>query len=219
MQVGLNYPWKSYGYDFGGTQSPPWVAQIDTEFAEFKALGISALRWFILCKGEGFGSQVYAPLSQKFLDDFELLLVKCETAGIQLLPSLFDFLAFRPTSGSVDRTSIVNNPATREQFFSGVLHPLLSVSAKHPTAIYAWEMMNEPEWVTGSGKPLPLFRMLDFLAEGVSLINSAGFKSTVGFGQYATVHTWDSVGLGVTIHQYHYYTQPTTLPTSNYDPR
>jgi len=219
MHVGLNYPWKSYGHDFGGTAAPPWEAQLDAELAAFRSLGVVAIRWFILCHGAVFGSSVFTPLSQKFLDDFELLLQKCESAGIQLLPSLFDFNVFNPTVTLPDRRGIVTDPTLRAQFWARVLQPLLNVSLRHPTAVYAWEMINEPDWVTGTGKQVSLQHMLDFLAEGVSLINTAGFKSTVGFGKYATVQGWDSEGLGITMHQFHYYNSPSHLPPSNYNPQ
>jgi len=33
------------------------------------------------------------------------------------------------------------------------------------------------------------------------------FRSTVGFAHYDTLEDWDSTGLGIALHQYHYYAQ------------
>jgi hypothetical protein len=58
MRVGVNYPWKDYGWDFGVSpfrpqpQGPRWLAQIDADLRRFKTLRVSAVRWFIL--GDGF---------------------------------------------------------------------------------------------------------------------------------------------------------------------
>jgi hypothetical protein len=118
------------------------------------------------------------------------------------------------------RAEIVTDPAKREAFFDNVLEPLLDISVKYRETIYAWELINEPEWCTnphhlapsqippGEKQSVPLEIMRDFIAEGVRRINSRyAFRSTVGFAHYETLHEWDSAALGVTLHQFHYYAQ------------
>nr|MDQ3009961.1 hypothetical protein [Acidobacteriota bacterium] len=122
------------------------------------------------------------------------------------------------------RADIVNDAAKRNAFFDAVLEPLLEVSLRYSQTIYAWELMNEPEWVTAA-KPLTKYRpeenktvrqgaMLDFLHEGVRRINGKrlpngepAFRSTIGFAHYDTLYDWDSASLGVTLHQFHFYAQ------------
>src|SRR5262249_41034062 len=89
--------------------------------------------------------------------------------------------------------------------------PLLGISRRFATAIYAWELMNEPEWVTsGSGcgetqdHMVGSANMLAFLGEGVQLINDRGFRSTVGFAHYRTMQRLSRT-IGATLHQFHYY--------------
>jgi len=99
---------------------------------------------------------------------------------------------------------------------------LLEISLRYPDAIYAWELINEPEWVTETrslmkirsdeNKTVTQDEMLAFIAEGVGRINAKllpdgrqAFRSTVGFAHWDAVNDWDSAGLGVTLHQFHYY--------------
>ena len=51
------------------------------------------------------------------------------------------------------------------------------------------------------------------------MINTAGFSSTVGFAAYPTLARWDSVDLGLSLHQFHYYGEPTEIPRQSFDPQ
>lgn len=120
MNIGINYPWQNYGWDFG---DPPaeWVPAasrsawreesrqaITAKLAEIASLGITAVRWFILGDGTNYGLGPEAPrLHQgqwlfdplppehpfyaQLREDFEFLLATCEANGLKLLPSLIDF--------------------------------------------------------------------------------------------------------------------------------
>lgn len=264
MQVGINYAWKNYGWDFG---LPPqknsgsnwgaraaWQPTIEKELAEFVEIGFFCVRWFLLGDGTTYGVGAERPhldprgngqwrfdsppkISDEFLEDFARLLRACEAAGIQLLPSLVDFhLCFPgitiPGSDGIvksGRQDVLIDPHKRAQFFDGVLRPLLRVAAEHRKSIYAFEVMNEPEWCTrlpgvagdllSPNKTVPLADMRAFLSEGASIINEAGFLSTVGFAMHPTLHLWDSPGLGLTLHQFHFYAEPQLIPPHNFDPR
>lgn len=100
MDVGVNYPWYSYGYDFGEAppnwrkipKVPDWDTEINFDLKYLQDLGISVVRWFILADGLTYGSNQDAPtkgrsqlggtrwrfnppaLSQLFRDDFQSLL-------------------------------------------------------------------------------------------------------------------------------------------------
>ena len=270
MRVGMNIAWQNYGWDFG---APPqrdsgslwgpraaWLAGIDARLAELRALGVFAIRWFIVADGIVLGTHAQKPhpdprggpgwrfdevpaLSPEFVADFEALLVACERAGLLLVPVLLDFhfcfpgLALPGSDAYVKqgRADAILDPRKRVQLLERVLAPLLAVSQRHAGAIYAWELMNEPEWCThepyspsdalSPNKTVPLAEMRAFFAEGARLLRQAGFRSTVGFAMHATVRRWDAIALDLTLHQFHYYAtvdasgQPAPLPVQDFDPR
>ena len=107
-------------------------------------------------------------------------------------------------------------------FLKQSLVPLPKLSVRYRETIYAWELINEPEWVTqmsptdtgepGKEKLVPFEKMKAFIREGVGHINDYKFLSTVGFGKYETLSRWDSPALGITLHQFHYYGDPAEIP-------
>jgi hypothetical protein len=241
-----------------GENLPGWREQkrrrILEDFTRFADLGLFAVRWFILPDGTNYGTGSNAPrkindhwtfdslppdhaFHRHLAEDFEFVLQTCARLRLQLVPSLIDFhwchqgTVADANAGIVKggRADIVNDAAKRDAFFDAALEPLLEVSLRYPQAIYAWELMNEPEWVTAI-KPLSKYRpeenktvrqgaMLDFLHEGIGRINgkrlttnapsesSSAFRSTIGFAHYDTLFDWDSASLGVTLHQFHFYAQ------------
>src|SRR5690348_3844734 len=70
MRVGVNYPWRDYGWDFGlgppswrnGRSQPRWFDLIDGHLDRFRALGITVVRWFILADGLTYGTALDAPV-------------------------------------------------------------------------------------------------------------------------------------------------------------
>lgn len=176
-------------------------------------------------------------LSAEFLEDFRFLLGRCKAAGILLLPSLVDFHFCFPgtvVAGSsrivkCGRHDVITDPQKRVLFLSRTLQPLLDVAAEHRDSIYAVEVMNEPEWCTrrayspsdamNLNKTVPLDEMRAFLRQGAKLINGAGFASTVGFAAHSSLKDWDSPDLELTLHQFHFYTEPPFLPPHDFDPR
>jgi hypothetical protein len=243
MQVGVNYPWRDYGWDFGEAPpgwreagaAPRWTADIDAHLEHLRGLGIEVVRWFVLADGLTYGTGEAAPrtgadeawyfdpvaVSVQCLDHFEELLRRIEVSNlrhdraVQLLPVLIDFHFCHPgqrvTDGWVKggRASVIASRFNHSSFFDGVLEPLLAVSQRHPHTIYAWEVMNEPEWVTLGWDP-QLWRtppvddatMREFLDEGCTRIRRSGFRSTIGF---ALRETLLSSASGSDIDQFHYY--------------
>jgi hypothetical protein len=98
---------------------------------------------------------------QHIADDFKSLLEEFKRAGtIQLLPSLIDFHWLQtgipamdqhgnPVTGIIKggRYDIIINPNKRKAFLDTVLNKLLDVSKNYRNSIYAWEVINEPEWL------------------------------------------------------------------------
>jgi hypothetical protein len=114
------------------------------------------------------------------------------------------------------RADVLRDAGVTARFVEHVLAPLLSVSRRHADAIYAWELINEPEWIVK--RPL-LPRRLDrrarvepaamrrFLRTGLSVIADHGFTATVGFASARALRRWDSPRrpLGLGLNQIHYY--------------
>lgn len=235
--IGINYPWLDYGWDFG-LPPPLWTAGLDPslfraarrtqvaeDFARLAASGFNVVRWFVL--GDGLATPAnWAPKHlQPLLDDFTALLRICECAGLRLLPSLLDFhWCLPPVEASPGwmkggRAAVIRNPSLRRQFLDLVLKPLLAASQAHPDAIYAWEPMNEPEWVTQRSawrfwerafpnrRTVPRAAMHAFLRQAVAQINAAGFVSTIGWAHWRTIRDWATEDWGIALQQFHYYGQ------------
>jgi hypothetical protein len=255
MFVGMNYAWRNYAWDFGlpptsdaGTpwgRRAAWTTTIEDELKEFGVLGLKVLRWFLIGDGTTLGTGDHKPekdphrpgqwrfhqvpeLSPEFLDDFAQLLLFCERADIQLLPSILDFhfcFPAVPVEGSpivkCGRIDALIDPHKRQQLLDRVVDPILAVCQRFPKTVYAVEIINEPEWCTDDGlwadekKAVPLVAMQDFVTEGAKRINRAGFLSTVGFAKHRSMMAWESIALGLTLHQFHYYVDPDAVPQNN----
>jgi hypothetical protein len=259
MQVGVNYPWLDYGWDFGlgppawrgGRTVPRWFAEVDDHVRHFQSLGISVVRWFILADGLTYGVGDAAPvpdpassgdwrfdpgpLSGELLEHFEELLGRFAAArsdglpSIQLLPVLIDFHfcepgirpvvkpdASTPAADIQDpdwvkqgRADALADAAKRRRFLDHVLDPLLRLSRRHADVVYAWELVNEPDWVTSgwhsnpfARTPVPQAAMRAFIEDGKARIRAAGFKPTIGF---ASIGTLRESGITAEINQFHHY--------------
>src|SRR5262245_54329948 len=120
LQVGINYPWVDYAWDFGDPPAawvnPQFVAEwrekkrvsVVEDFRSFAAMGLFAVRWFILADGLSYGTGSEAPkeaggkwtfdplardhsFHKQLFEDFEFVLKTSAEAGIKFVPSLIDF--------------------------------------------------------------------------------------------------------------------------------
>lgn len=272
MDAGVNYPWFSYGWDFGPAPSgwrsgndPAWVPHIGQHLQHMAALGISVIRWFILGDGLTYGTGPDAPkldpfatreragwrfgppaLAREFQEHFEALLQSfaAQSAGphpVRLLPVLVDYKFCEPGTWPVDKENpalpqrvpdvgwvkggrVEAITANRGRFIEQVLWPLLRLSSGYRDAIYAWDVFNEPEWVTNgwhpdrrNDHPVSESEMRAFLEDSVSAIRQAGFKATIGFSVMDTIR---QARLYADINQFHHYTGGSrSLERSPFDPR
>jgi hypothetical protein len=273
LQVGVNYPWFNYGWDFGlgppewrGRQTTSrWHGHIAQHLQQLYALGIRLVRWFILADGLTYGTGSEAPnlhsgssptwrfdpplLGTDVLEHFDELLRQFAAfnAGrrdpVRLLPVLIDFhfcdsgfpilkpdpadpLRSVPDPDWIKqgRADAVADPARRRRFLEHALDPLLHVSQRNADVIYAWELINEPEWVTNTwhpdgrnDHPIGAPAMRAFLEEGKDHIRRAGFRPTIGF---ALLDTLLASGIISDINQFHHYPDATRdLPRHTFDPR
>ncbi len=272
MQVGVNYPWFDYGWDFGlgppswraGRRTPRWYDEIDRDLRQLQDIGVSVVRWFILADGLTYGTGDDAPrvrgwarrrwrfdpppLDRAILAHFSELLARFAATSsgaaphIQLLPVFIDFLFCQPgvlpvmapeAPGSSNmvphrgwvkqgRADAVANDNKRARFLDNALGPLLEASQHYPAVIYAWELINEPDWVTEGWSPNPQREprvaessMQAFIEEGSERIRRAGFRPTVGFGSAATLRR---CGVVADVSQFHHYPDGTaTLDRHEFD--
>lgn len=242
----LNYGWDfghpPDGWSGGQDVEAFRAAQRATLRADLQALaqaGVTVLRWFLLADGLAYGTGASAPQDdgdffvlppgdpwiRQLQADFAATLEVCHETGVQLLPSLIDFhFCFAPTAAAPGvikggRAPVLQQDLQRGLFLDTVLDPLLEASAARPSAIYAWEPMNEPEWCTGGSewrfweRPASANRTISrqdmraFLKDAVRRINTAGFVSTVGFAHWDTIRDWDAEDWDIGLQQYHYYAQ------------
>ncbi len=266
MKVGVNYPWFNYGWDFGlappawsGNQTDPaWYGQIDAHLQQFQSLGISVVRWFILCDGLTYGTGASAPHpdpadgewrfdppppAPEIAQHFEELLQRFENVNrtaptaIQLLPVFIDFHFCDPGIDAEQpavanpypswvkqgRADALTDANKRQRLLEQAFDPLLRVSQAHPDAIYAWEVINEPEWVTNewnpdkqANHPVNAAAMQALIEEGKARIRAAGLKPTIGF---ASIDTLKKTGITAEINQFHHYPGGRrTLERSGFDP-
>ena len=222
-----------------------WAPTIEAELDAFRLIGLDVVRWFVLADGTTYGVGDQKPvvdpqrfgqwrfheiptLSEAWLEDFTKLLQCCESQKIRLLPSVLDFhFCFPgvsvPSSPHVKcgRADAIIDPSKRRRLFENVFDPIIAICQRFPETVYALEIMNEPEWCTDDGtwqsdkKVVPIGSMLDFFAEGAARINRAGLRSTVGFAKHRSMKDWDSPGLGLSLHQWHYYCDPESVPDND----
>jgi len=271
MEVGVNYPWFDYGWDFGlGPSSwrgerttPRWYDDIDRDLQHFADLGVTVVRWFILADGLTYGTGDGAPrlrgwfrrrwhfdpppLADQFLLHFGELLARFSGtarrgAQIRLLPVFVDFhfcqtgitpIVTSDAPGSPTlipdrrwvkqgRADAIRDNKKRARFLDLALDPLLRVSRQYPNAIYAWELINEPDWVTEgwhpnpAGEPLvPESSMRAFIEEGSERVRRAGLRPTVGFASADTLRQCSAEGH---VSQFHHYPNGTaTLDRHEFD--
>ena len=271
MDAGVNYPWLSYGWDFGPAppgwrtgNDPAWITQIGQHLQHLAAIGISVVRWFILGDGLTYGTGPDAPtlnraagdetvwrfeppsLASEFSEHFEAVLQSfaAQSTGpdpVRLMPVLADYKFCEPgvwpvtrqepalRQGAPDQGWVKGGRAqavtsNRQRFIDQVLRPLLRLSSGYRDAIYAWDVFNEPEWVTNGwhpdgrkDHPVGESDMRAFLQDSMSAIRQAGFKSTIGF---AMIETIGQTGLYADINQFHHYTDGSRFLEPNpFDPR
>jgi hypothetical protein len=191
--IGANLPWVHYGIDFGanawrpggGISQPEERAEVERAFAQLAASGVGYVRWFLLCDGRA-GINFGAGGRPRGLDDFvcrdiDTALAIANLHGIRIMFVLLDFLwcdAARATRGVQmgGRAHVLAERDNRNALLATVLHPLLDRYGDEPQ-ILAWDIINEPEWIT----TVDAIDLREFLADSIGLIHSTTMHpATVG---------------------------------------
>jgi hypothetical protein len=224
--IGINLPWQRYGGDFGanrwqpdgGVGQPGRRAALRDALAGIADRGIAIVRWFMLADGraglaESPSGEVVG-LDQCVFRDADAAVEELDRAGLRALFVLFDFHWFRRarvvtgvrTGG---RGPLVSDPARRPRLLERVVAPLLSRYGGH-RSVLAWDVINEPEWVTrGLRLPprpseVPRRAMRAFIRDVVDLVHDRTLQAaTVGCASASTLQLVK--GLGLDVYQVHWY--------------
>jgi hypothetical protein len=223
--LGVNYPWRHYGHDFGetgwghdGVSSQKSKSQVDTDFDYLKQHGVRVVRWFLF--GDGRASPEFdaggkvTGFDKFFYLDLDTALSIAEKHDISLILVLLDFKL--ATKAEVvngvqigGRSRVITDPIIRKSFLDGALVPLLTQYGQH-RHIIAWEVMNEPEWPMSpaghewDGDTISESSIRAFIRDVVECIHTRSpHQVTVGSASRQYVSLWRECGLD--FYQIHYY--------------
>ena len=215
--AGVNLPWLDYGCDFGangwqpggGLARPERRERLRPVLARLADDGIRLLRWFWLCDGRA-GLRLDRDGEPEGLDahvmpDVECSLELLAEQGLRVMPVLlsFDWLGRPKVVNGVQlrgRRDLVRDPSRRAHLVERVFAPLLQRFGGSEV-IFAWDLMNEPEWTT---RRVGRQTMRAFLGELATCAQArASQPVTVGLASLAGLPLVQ--GLGLDFYQVHWY--------------
>jgi hypothetical protein len=225
---GVNLPWLSYGNDFGcnawhpegGLARAAGGTTASDLFLRLARAGAGLVRWFVLCDGraglcEGADGRLTG-LDASVARDFDVAVHAAEDHGLALVPVLLDFHWCHPRRQANGvrlggRARQISRREGRTTLLEQVLRPLLDRFGGRP-GIAAWDLINEPEWVTLTWETLNPARavrpqaMCDFIAGAAALVHACtDHPATVGLASAASLR-WVR-DLGLDLYQVHWYDQ------------
>lgn len=221
--VGVNYPWRNYGWDFGknpwGTNPPRdgWALhekELTRDFTELREVGVTHVRMYMFCNlASGLivspdGRYVIDPL---VLEDAEAVLRVAEKAKIKIIFVLFDF-GIGNTAGAE-----YASPGRPELIFSWQKHPFLTqamlpflqnldtLNDKHGKPIAYLELMNEPDNLALLAVPGYYESLTSWFQDLAAIIhNETSFRVTIGSGTLGGLERWWKE-VKVDDYQFHFY--------------
>jgi hypothetical protein len=226
--LAVNYPWLTYGADFGRS---PWGhngvsresarAAVAADFAAIRSSGVSVVRWFLLGDGRSgirYENEIPAGPDEFLFADVAAALDLAAQSDLRICFSLFDFLWLQTperttaaANGLIAGRNALQFAGGREALLQRTLIPLFRKFRAHP-GLFAWEIVNEPEWAIpefqrSSKATLPLADARAFFAEIAGAIHqeSAGIRVSLGSARLQWVRAWSKIGLDHL--QAHYYPQ------------
>ena len=219
--LAVNYPWLDYGCDFGrspwgysGVALPQSRDTVAADFARIHSAGVSVVRWFLLCDGRSgirYENGIPAASDEFLFQDVAAALDLASQSSLQLCFSLFDFLWLQTPDApdpALPGRAALQFAGGRQALFQKILVPLFREFRSHP-ALFAWEIVNEPEWAIPEFQPSPkatlwLANARSFFSEIAQAIrDEARVRATLGSARLQWVRAWSAIGLDLL--QAHYY--------------
>ncbi len=224
--VGANLPWLQYGCDFGanawqpdgGVACPGRRRRLEDAFARLAGRGLTTVRWFMLCDGRAgvrfAGDGTAVGLDDCFWRDLEAGIEEAGRRQLSIVFILFDFTWWRRRRWVEGVMCGGHRRATagrdrREALIERVIAPILSRCGRE-SAIAAWDVVNEPEWVTlGLGTLNPFAgimrpAMRAFIGECTDRVHrETRHPATVGLASWRGLKLVK--GLGLDLYQVHWY--------------
>ena len=236
LTTGVNYPWRHYGGDFGPTV---WGArhgivsthaEVTADLHAMAAAGVELVRWFVFTdarSGIAIDERGWPTgLLDGTLDDLDALCVLALDAGVRLVPVLFDHtLAFHATEAAGARVgghrAWLADPEGQSRVLDAIVAPLArryGARGSHGQlgqAIFAWDLINEPDWLVTELYPASRARPMPFEVLAAWIRDAAGElrrhdagQVTVGGARLRFAPWWDDPRLGLDFLQAHAYYDP-----------
>jgi hypothetical protein len=219
--LGVNYPWRKYGQDFGrsgseheGVSLAHAQEAVARDFAQIRDTGAKVVRWFVFGDGRGgfVAEKGIARKPDEFLfADVAAALELAKNHGLKLCFSLIDFLWLQEHRGKRPphaHEHALHFAGGREAFLQSVLIPLFREFRAHPS-LFAWEIANEPEWAIREfhRSSVTKMRFPDFRTyaeEIVRAVHEYGEAPvTLGSARLMWARAWTEIGLD--FYQAHYF--------------
>ena len=237
LMVGVNYPWRHYGGDFGptvwgthaGVTAAP--AAIADDLARMAGCGVQVVRWFVFTDARG-GIRVDAAgwpdgLLPGTLADLDAALELAAAAGLQLVPVLFDHtLAFRATDAAGARVGghgrWLGDPDGQARLLERVVEPVIAPlrSARRTRRRSAAPCTpgicsTSPTGSSPSSArrrqvewPVPFDVLAAWVRDAADLAHRHGARVTIGGARLRFAAWWDDPRLGLDFLQAHAYYDP-----------
>ena len=220
--VGVNYPWRNYGWDFGKN---PWrndplrdgwamhEDELTRNFARLRAAGVTYVRFFVFCDARtGFvvTPKGYA-IGPYVLEDTEAILRAASKTNMKLIPVLFDFGIGNTEGNEYDapgHPELVFSPK-KYAFLTEAVLPFLrkldALNDRYGRPIAYLDLMNEPDNMALLVVP-GYYRALKAWLEDLAVIvhEETSMKVTLGARSFADFRRWWS-GMDIDAYQFHFY--------------
>jgi hypothetical protein len=237
MIVGVNYPWRRYGGDFGPTVwgSRSGIASaadaVAAEFAAMAGAGVEVVRWFLFADARG-GIRLDAGgwpdgFGEGTLEDLDTWLAIALAHAVRVVPVLFDHtLAFR--AATIGGAAVgghgrwLAEPTGHARLLDTVVGPLArrygsrGSHAELGAAVFAWDLLNEPDWLVAEHapsarveQPMPFDVLAAWVRDACGVFHGADAGAvTVGSARLRFASWWDDQRLGLDFLQAHAYYDP-----------